>query len=107
MYNPDEIIRTNRQAFRLFEAVWKKGIEPCSNGSEKLYAAKIEAAGQRGNQKSASLWREAQHLELRSFENIGAVIELDGERFHARYEVDFEVDGYSRSIRRAKIGTFT
>ncbi len=103
MYNPDEIIPTNRQAFRLFEAVWEKGFEPCSNGSEALYAVKIKTAKKRSNARSGNLWRKARQLDRRCFENPAAIIVMDGERFHIRWELD---EDYSHSIRRVEIGDF-
>ena len=104
MFNPDETIHANKQAFRLFEAVWEKGFEPCSNGSEALYAGKIKAAKKRNNEKSANLWSKAHQLERRCFENPAAIVVMNGKRFHVRWELG---EDYSRHIRRSKTGDFT
>lgn len=104
MFNPNETIHANKQAFRLFEAVWERGFEPCSNGSEALYAAKIKAAKKRGNGKSASLWRKARQLDRRCFENPAAIVVMGDKRFHVRWELD---EDYSRHIRRVETGDFS
>jgi hypothetical protein len=104
VFNPDETIHTSRQAFRLFEVVWQKGFEPCSNGSEALYARKIKMAEKRGNIKSAALWRKARDLDRLCYQNPAIIVIMDGERFHARYELN---EDYSRYIRRAEPFDFT
>ncbi len=94
MLNSKETIHSCDKAFCLFETVFCEGLEPCSNASEMLYAAKILVAKERGDEDGMSQWAQARHIERRSFENPALVIQIEQKRFHVRYEAD----GYSRRI---------
>lgn len=96
-YNPDEIIPSNPQAFRLFEAMISKEVFPCTNGSEGLCASKIFLAHKRGRPASAALWLGVDKLQARLGCNGLAVVEIDQNRFRVDYDV---AEGTTHIIRR-------